>query len=233
MDTWLEWARGPVFIFSFTFMALGLLRHAVMTGWEMVRTMRRAGDKSLPYSQIAKATVKWLVPISKLRNQFLFSLTSVLFHVSIITVPLFLAGHIALWARGLGLRWPAVSNHTADVLTIVAIVTAMALVLQRLVATATRSLSRFQDYAIPLLVALPFATGFLVMHPAISPFSYEATLFVHVMSGNLIFILMPITKLSHAVLLPSVQLVSEMGWHWPADSGSRVAVQLNKEGEPV
>ena len=32
------------------------------------------------------------------------------------------------------------------------------------------------------------------------PFSYEAVLFVHVMSANLIFVLMPITKLSHAAL---------------------------------
>ena len=53
------------------------------------------------------------------------------------------------------------------------------------------------------------------------------------MSANLLLVLMPLTKLSHAVLLPSVQLVSEVGWHWPADSGSRVARVLHKEEEPV
>ena len=40
------------------------------------------------------------------------------------------------------------------------------------------------------------------------------------MSGNLIFILIPFTKLSHAVLFPATQLVSEMGWHLAADSGT-------------
>ena len=71
------------------------------------------------------------------------------------------------------------------------------------------------------------------MHQSLNPFSYQATLLVHVLSANLIFVLMPITKLSHAVLLPSVQLVAEMGWHWPADAGTKVAVALHKEEEPV
>ncbi|MFH1530165.1 MAG: hypothetical protein ABIK09_05445 [Pseudomonadota bacterium] len=233
MEPWLEWARGPAFIFAFTFMVLGLARHVVMTAWETFRTMRRAGDKALPYSAVIVSTLKWLFPADKLRNQFVFSVTSILFHVSILIVPIFLVGHIALWSRGLGISWPGVPNQVADILTIVAIIAAVALVAQRLGARATRQLSRFQDYALPLVIAMPFATGFLLMHPGVSPFAYEPTLFTHVMSGNLVFVLMPITKLSHAVLMPSVQLVSEVGWHWPADSGARVAAALRKEEEPV
>jgi nitrate reductase gamma subunit len=233
MEAWLEWARGPFFIFSFTFMALGLIRHAVVTAIETVKPMRRAGDKSLPYSQIAGNTLKWLFPLGKIKDQAVFSLTSIVFHIGILIVPVFLGGHIALWARGLGFSWPAISNSVADVLTIVAIITAVALIIQRVSARATRKLSRFQDYAIPLVVAAPFVTGFLVMHPAWNPFSHQASLFVHIMSGNLAFILMPLTKLSHAILLPSVQMVSEVGWHWPADGGSKVAAALHKEGEPV
>jgi hypothetical protein len=66
-----------------------------------------------------------------------------------------------------------------------------------------------------------------------NPFAFEATLFVHVMSANLCFVLMPLTKLSHAVLLPGVHLISELGWHWPMDSGSRVEKALGKEGEAL
>jgi nitrate reductase gamma subunit len=233
MESWLEWARGPAFVFCFGFMLLGYLRHAVLTIVEIRRHLRRAGDKTLPVGAIVSATLKWLIPIEKLRNQFLFSITSILFHAAILVVPLFLIGHIALWTRGLGIWWPGISNELADVLTIVAIVTSVALVLERAASKATRSLSRFQDYAIPIVVALPFATGFFVMHPAFSPFSFDVALFIHVMSANVLFVLMPLTKLSHAVLLPTVQLVSEVGWHWPADSGSRVAMALNKEEEPV
>jgi nitrate reductase gamma subunit len=233
MEAWLEWARGPAFVFAFSFMVLGLVRHAVLTVAQIYATLRRAGDRSLAYSKIVRATVQWMIPVSKIRSEVLYSFTSILFHVAILIVPVFLASHIALWKRGLGLSWPAIPNQAADVLAIVAIVTAAGLFTQRVSAGATRALSRFQDYALPPLISVPFISGFLVMHPGINPFSYETLLFVHVMSANLVLVLIPITKLSHAVLIPSVQFVSEIGWKWPADSGSRVAAALRKEEAPV
>jgi len=233
METWLAWAKGPLFLFAFTFMLLGLMRHVILTIWETAQAMRRAGDKTLPYRQIFLATLKWLFPVAQLKERLFYSLTSVLFHVAIVIVPIFLSGHIVLWYRGLGLWWPAIPNSLADVLTIVAVVTAVILVIQRMAARATRALSRFEDYVLPLIVAVPFASGFLVMHPSLNPFSYEATLLVHVMSANVLFILIPITKLSHMALIPTVQIVSEAAWHWPPNAGSKLAVTLGKENEPI
>jgi nitrate reductase gamma subunit len=233
MESWLEFARGPLFLFAFSFMVVGLLRHLLITSWQVTRAMRQAGDKSLPYKKILVATLEWLFPLGKIREQVLFSLTSILFHIAILIVPIFLAGHIALWARGFGISWPAVSNELADLLTLLAIVCAVALVAQRAGAKATRSLSRFQDYVLPLLIAIPFVSGYLVTHPGSNPFSYDTTFLVHMLSANLLFILIPLTKLSHMVLLPEVQLVSEVAWHWPKDAGSRVGVTLGKENAPI
>lgn len=233
MDSLLEWARGPVFVFSLSFMLLGLLRHVLVTLYEMRRTLGRAGDQVLPYRQILKATAQWLLPAGKIRHEPLFSATSMIFHVALLVVPLFLGGHILLWQRGLGISWPAIPNALADVLTVVAVVAAVALVVQRAAARASRDLSRASDYLMPLIVALPFATGFLAMHPALNPFPHQPMLFLHVMSGNLVLVLMPITRLSHAVLLPGLQLVSELGWRWPIDSGSKVEKALGKQGEPI
>jgi nitrate reductase gamma subunit len=233
MEYWLEWARGPAFVFAFAFMVLGLVRHLALTLWEIHRAWHRAGDKDLPYRQIARATLKWLFPAGRIAQEPLFSLTSILFHIAILIVPVFVAGHVAMWFRSVGLSWPAIPNALADVLTIVAVTAAVALVVQRLAARSTRALSRFQDYALPLVIALPFVSGFMVMHPAYNPCSYSAVLFVHVMSANLVMVLIPLTKLTHAVLLPGVQLVAELGWHWPADAGSRLAVALGKEGARI
>jgi nitrate reductase gamma subunit len=179
------------------------------------------------------ATLNWLFPVDRLRNRLLFSLTTLVFHVSIILVPIFLAGHIALWERSLGVRWPALPNSMATLLTVLALVSASALVIERIVARDSRALSRFQDYALPLVIAVPFASGFLVMHPGLNPFPYEATLLAHVMSANVLLMLIPVTKLSHMVLLPVTQLVSELTWHFPPDAGSKVAVTLKKESEPI
>ena len=125
LASWLEWARGPAFVFCFGFMLLGYLRHIILTIVELRRHMARAGDKSLPSKAIVVATFKWLVPLEKLKNQFFFRLTSILFHIAILVVPLFLIGHIALWTRGLGIWWPGITNELADILTIVAIVCAV------------------------------------------------------------------------------------------------------------
>jgi nitrate reductase gamma subunit len=129
--------------------------------------------------------------------------------------------------------WPALPQPLADYLTLTAIVAAIVLFVTRVSASVTRTLSRAQDYLLPLLLLVPFVSGYLAMHPASNPFGYNGTMFVHVMSGNIIMILMPFSKLSHAVLFPTTQLVSEMAWHLGSDSGRKVAVTLGKENEPI
>jgi nitrate reductase gamma subunit len=233
MENWLEWARGPAFIFSFSFMILGLARHVGLTIWEIYRVWRRAGDKNLPLRQILRSTLQWLFPFGKIAQEPLFSATSILFHIAILVVPLFLAGHIVLWHRSVGLAWPSIHNAIADGLTIAAILAAIALVVERLSAKPTRALSRFGDYALPILIAIPFASGFMVRHPACSPLSHSAILFIHVMSANLIMLIIPLTKLTHAALLPGTQLISELGWHWPPDAGSQLAIELGKKEAPL
>jgi hypothetical protein len=211
----------------------GLIRHAVLTVWELRAMYRRAGDRRMPYRQLLLATARWLVPITRVRQRFLFSLTTLTFHVAIIVVPLLLAGHIALVEASVGLAWPAIGDRVADGLTLAAIAAALLLVVQRAAARDTRALSRFQDYALPLIVAVPFASGFLLMHPAWNPIPHQATMLTHALSADVLLVLMPLTKLSHMVLLPATQAVSELAWHFPADAGRLVGVALGREDQPI
>ena len=233
MEAWLEWAKGPAFLFAFAFMVLGLVRHVALTLWEIGRAVHRAGDKSISYGKIALATLRWLAPVGLFKSRVVYGMTTLTFHISIILTPILLGAHIELLRRGLGFSWPAIPNRLADVLTVIAIAAALALIVERSWTRLSRRLSRFQDYALPFVIALPFASGLLAAHPAINPFLYEATMFVHVMSANLVLILIPITKLSHMVLLPTTQIISEVAWHFPPDAGSKVAVALGKENEPI
>ena len=233
MEAWLHWARGPLFWAALTFMAVGLARLVALTVWEIGRVVSRAGDKNIPSRQLLVATLKWLFPTARLKDRWLFSLTTLVFHISIILVPIFLAGHIVLWQRGTGLWWPAMPNGLATLLTVAAVVAALALVVERITSRDSRILSRFRDYALPLVIAVPFASGFLVMHPGFSPFPYEGTLLAHVVSANVLLVLIPLTKLSHMVLLPATQVVSELAWFFPSDAGRKVAMVLEKVGEPI
>lgn len=236
MELWLEWARGPVFRACLIIMLLGLVRVLVLNTLSVASIIRRArqNERKVPYKAILKATLKWMFPAKKaVERRAIFSLTSIAFHVAIIVTPIFLGAHILLWDSGLGLSWPAITNAAADVLTLVAIFTGLLLFIQRLAARDSRAISRLQDYLWPLLVVVPFASGFLAMHPGLNPFGYNGTMFVHVMSGNLILLFIPFSKLSHIALFPTTQIVSELGWFLDPRSGENVSAALEKENEPI
>ncbi|MCL5270264.1 MAG: hypothetical protein M1457_06895 [bacterium] len=233
MDLWLEWARGPLFRIAIAFLILGLVRHVAIAVFEIAWAVRRAGDKNIPYRKLARATLAWLVPAGKLGHRPLYGLTTLAFHVSIVIVPLFLGGHIALWARATDLAWPAIPNLLADVLTVIATAAAVLLVIERIAARGPQMLSRFSDYAFPLLIAVVFGSGFLAMHPALSPVAFRPALLVHALGANLILIFIPFSKLSHVILMPLTHLISEVAWHFPPHAGSEVGLALGKENEPV
>jgi nitrate reductase gamma subunit len=233
MEVWLQLAKGPLFWVAFTVMVLGLGRHVVLTVYEAIRAYRRAGDKDIPTARVSRETLEWLVPRSRLRNRWLYSATTFLFHVGVILVPLFLAGHIELWRQAVGFGWPALPNTVATTLTLLTIAAALAVLVQRLASRESRALGRFQDYALPFLLMVVFATGFMVMHPAWNPWGRDPVFLIHVLSGDLALLLVPFTKLSHMVLLPLTQLVGELAWHFPQDAGERVGVTLEKESEPI
>jgi nitrate reductase gamma subunit len=233
MDYWLDLARGPLFYCAFTLMVLGLIRHLVLTVVGIRRMVRRAGHPTLPYGTVLKATLLWLFPFSKMNNRVWYSILSVVFHVGLIITPIFLSAHILLWKRGIGLSWPGLSQNLSDILTLITIATCIGLLIGRTANRHSRYISRFQDFTLLILLGLIFISGFLAGRPEINPFSYKAVMLLHAMSGNIAFILVPFTKLAHAVLLPTTQLVSEAAWHFPAASGVQVAEALQKEAQQV
>jgi nitrate reductase gamma subunit len=236
MEEWLEWARGPMFRACFAIMLLGLARVIVLNTLSVVSLMRmsRRHNRSMSWRLVLVTSLKWMFPIKKgFEERAVFSFTSMLFHIAIIITPIFLSAHILLWERGLGIGWPAISNSVADYLTLIAIVTGTALFVQRVGAQASRAISRVQDYLFPILILVPFISGYLGMHPDINPFGYQSTMLVHVLSGNLIFLLIPFTKMSHVALFPGTQLISELGWHLRPGAGEQVAMILGKENEPI
>lgn len=233
MAEWLDWARGPFFRLSIALMILGLLRLAILNTVNILNVLYRARDRGIPWSTVLSDTARWFFPYKKVQPQIVFTIASFLFHVSAIVTPIFLAAHIQLWQRGVGLSWAAIPQVVADYLTLLAIAAAAVLFFKRVSAQATRALSRTQDYLLPLLMMVPFISGYLAMHPAVNPFEYNATMFVHVMSGNVLLVLIPFSKLSHVVLFPTTQLVSEMAWHLAPGAGQSVALTLGKENEPI
>ncbi len=233
MEAWIEFGRGPLFRLCFSLMVLGLLRIVALTAIGIAESYRRSPDKIIPWKGIAKQTLAWLAPLGRLWNKRpVYSTISVLFHAGLLLVPFFLAAHVLLWKRSVGFAWPALPQPVADWLTLVVIAAALGLILGRVAHSGARALSRLQDYAWLILLAIPFATGYVCAHAAIGPKGYQTGMLLHVYSADLLMALIPFTKIAHCVLAPLSQLVTGIAWKFPAGAGDRVAATLGYADRP-
>jgi len=215
-------------------MLLGLLRVVVLDLSAAVIAYWRAGDKSLPWKLIIRRTLRWLFPANRLLiNRPVYSVFSVLFHIGLLIVPVFLFAHVALWEDVLGFGWPTLSKAWADWLTLGTVAFALALVIGRIASRESRFLSRKQDYLWPMVLLIPFLTGYFCANLGLGPTVYRLSMLIHILAGETIFVLMPFTKVAHCVLMPFSQLISSLAWKFPPLAEEPVTATLNKKGARV
>lgn len=234
MEALLDFARGPLFRLSLAVLVLGLARILILDLYGAWEVYRRAGDKSIPWNLVIRRSLQWVFPFNRvLKNRPAYSVLSMVFHVGLLFVPVFLFAHVQLWDKAIGLTWPTLPKLWADWLTIVTIVCALALFVSRVISRSSSFLSRKQDYLWPLLLAIPFASGYLCANGNIGPSIYQTLMLIHILSGELIFILIPFTKIAHCILMLLSQFISTLAWKFPAETDDDVSTTLNKKGAAV
>jgi nitrate reductase gamma subunit len=233
MDSWIALATGPLFRIALTVCLLGLAYRLGVVLWQIRRSHNRSGDKRLEKKALLWATLRGLTPLRRWRVRPVYSLASLAFHLGILLVPLFFVGHVTLWQGSLQLAWPVLNPLASDVLSLMAITGLAVILLGRLLVRQSRDLTSHQDVGIVLLLLFLAASGYWASHPASSPLDPRAMLLVHLLLGDLALILTPLTKIVHCVLSPLTQLLGEVAWHFPAESGRHVAIALGKENESI
>jgi nitrate reductase gamma subunit len=227
MPIWLVLAKGPVFRFALLVMTLGLLRLAVVMIWEMAAAIHRAGDRRLPYVQIARHTLAWLLPLNRLhRNRAGYSIASFVFHLGILLAGLFLGSHLDLLKDNLGISWRALPKPLLDGLTLAAILAGGFLLVYRMYAASSRALSKISDYLLLVLLLNIFISGF-VAGRSWNPFAYDGLMLFHTLNGITLALVAPFTKIAHCVLYPLIRLGSEIAWHFVPGGGEKVVQTLH------
>ena len=234
MQQLLDFVSGPLFRLTFLIMILGLLRTFVLDLWGAWDAYRRAGDKKLAWGDAFSKTIQWLFPVRRVfTRRPLYSLFSILFHVGLILVPIFYLGHVQLWEESTGLSWWTLPHFWADLLTLTTIVFGLLLFLGRLISSEARYLSRSQDYLWPILLVVPFVSGYFCANLNISPASYQVFMLIHILTGELIFVLIPFTKIAHCVLMPLSQFIISLAWKFPARIDDKIGATMDKKGVGV
>ncbi len=141
----------------------------------------------------------WLIPLgsASMRNQPVFAVVFYVFHICLLGVPLFLSAHNILWDEAFGISLWSMPDRWADALTIVVIGTVFFLFIRRLARPEVRILTSFWDYFLLVLTLLPFLTGFLAYHQW---GSYNTILTLHILSAEILLIVIPFSKLAHVFL---------------------------------
>ena len=198
MNELYEFLTGPALWATFLIFVGGLIvRTAFLFGLSRERDL-------VVYNHVGwkwglKSIIYWLIPLGSVswRTQPLFAISSFVFHLSLLAVPVFLLAHNTLWQEAFGMSLWSMPDSLADIMTILLVVAGAVLFLRRLVKPEVRILSTAWDYTVLALTVLPFLTGFFAYHQ-VGP--YRLMLILHVLSAEVLLIVVPFSKLGHIVL---------------------------------
>ena len=202
MDLYL-FVEGPLLWIAFLVFIIGsLLRAAVF----VVASTKKDKIIYQHFSwKYALGTIgRWLLPANKsVSKNPVFSILGYIFHICLIVVPIWFSGHIYLWEESrFEWSWAPIPDWLADWMTIVLLAIALFFLLRRIFSADIRLISGFADYLLIIVTALPFLTGYFLTHGTLDSVEFlgnNMTL-IHMLSGELMLILIPFTKLSHFIL---------------------------------
>ncbi|NLO18767.1 MAG: hypothetical protein GX121_02640, partial [Ignavibacteria bacterium] len=133
METLLNFAKGPLFRFSFAIMTLGLVRLFVLTILSGLEAKSKAKDKAIPKNYMWKLTLGFLLPIRAFRIKTIYDTLSMVFLFGLRLTPILLIDHNLLFENSIGfsLLSISISKGVADFLTITTLAAAFLLLLLR------------------------------------------------------------------------------------------------------
>jgi nitrate reductase gamma subunit len=200
MNAFIDFIMGPMVWISALVFLFGLI-------FKFFRIIKEINEKekfifsylSLKYS--LRSIGAWLIPFlpASTKKRPVFWGISYIFHVLLFIVPLFLMSHIILLDEAFGIFWLALNDGLADFLTIIVILALVFFGVRRAVEPDVKFLTSFKDYILLIIIMLPFLTGFLAYHQF---FLYKWIMIAHILSGELMLIIIPFSRFSHMLTAP-------------------------------
>ncbi len=195
----LLWVRGPAFDVAVAIFLIGVvarLFEILLLGRKPLHSEPKGGEFGNGMAEIFKRSV----PLPDIVKRGAVTLVGgYVFHIGLfITIFLFVP-HIELINSIFGVRWPGLPNPVVDGVTVVTMVAMVVLLVHRLLQPVKRMLSGFEDYLTWVVTFLPILTGWIAYHRLVNP--YPLILGIHILTVELLLIVLPFTKLMHAFTL--------------------------------
>ena len=148
-----------------------------------------------------RSIFRWIIPFAStsMRANPLLTAVAFVFHICLIAAPVFATAHVILVMESWNVSWWHLSDQIVDTMTVLVIAGCLFFLVRRIVQKDVRYLSTPGDYVLLAVVAAPFITGFWSYHQF---YGYETAGIVHMLSGELMLICLPFTRLFHMALWP-------------------------------
>lgn len=195
----LQWVRGPGFVLAVSIFLFGI----VLRLFEILALGRKP---DLSEARVEKNGSGWRTIISRSFDYSAFSARTAvtyiggrIFHIGLFITILLYIPHIELIRALSGISWPGLPTPLVDAIAVITMITLLIILIDRFTDPVKRLLSTFGDYLAWVVTFLPLLTGYLAYHHMLFP--YTKMLALHILSVELLLVLLPFTKLIHIVTL--------------------------------
>ena len=210
-----EFLTGPLLWLSFLIFSVGLIVRIILyikgLSWQLDRVTYTV-NVSYGIKGAFRSIFFWLFPFGtrSWRTKPGMTILFFTFHIGLVITPVFLLAHNMVLKERWGFSLWTISGTVADALTIAVLISGVFLVLRRIALPEVRILTTTYDYLLLGVAVAPFITGFFASHQVPG---YNFWLIAHIISGEIMLIAIPFTKLSHVVLffLSRAQLGMDYG----------------------
>jgi len=210
-----EIVTGPLLWLAFIIFFAGLIVNIVLylkgLDWKLDRVSYSV-NTLYGIKGALRSVFFWLIPFGtkSWRNNPGFTITVFVFHICLLFTPVFLKAHNMILKERWGFSLITFPEAVADIMTIAVIACVAIFILRRIALTEVRIISTAYDYLLLAITAAPFITGFFAYHHILN---YEFWLIAHIITGEIMLLVIPFTKLSHIVLffLSRVQIGMDYG----------------------
>lgn len=191
-----ELVRGPFAAIAFAVLILGTVYR--LANWLSMGKTSRMIYPGESLMGAARSVFHHTMPFgaSYMRKRPVFTVVTILFHLSVLILPIFLLAHITLWFESYGLLWWNLGNNVADGMTIIVLIACIFFIGRRIIVKEVRQVSAISDYLLPAVVFISFLTGFLAFHQW-GP--YRPMLILHIICSEILIMLIPFSRLRHMI----------------------------------
>ena len=154
---------------------------------------------SLKYS--LRSILHWSTPFAteNMRRHPLLTVVAFAFHICLLLTPIFLLAHVTLIDESWNVSWWTLPEGATQIMTLIVIAGCVFFLVRRIVSPEVHYVTYASDYIMLAIIAAPFVTGFFAYYQW---FEYQIFMILHILSGEIMLVAIPFTRLSHMFFAP-------------------------------